>query len=265
MPQRQISAVSQLSVQPTVEPQAQVVPQPLVLPSGHVVGAQTPTASPRPQITPERAVSPEPPVEPVYQAQDERTVVPPASQAPPTNIIVQQPIQSAEENIYDATPRTSVIAPRQIEPSEHIVVAPLGVSKAVAPIAPANDVRPPQNTVERASEPMPQQHIVVNSAAPVTQPEPQPATQVVASTSNGNGNVTPPKSTSADIFEEAKRKMLLREQEEKIPVFPTEPDIEAAANQAAKKKATEEAPQMSATSYPGQEWNPYGEFDSWEE
>jgi hypothetical protein len=53
--------------------------------------------------------------------------------------------------------------------------------------------------------------------------------------------------------------------EEKIPVFPTEPDVDAQqlAQMAAKKKAEEERPQMSATSYPGQEWNPYG--DGWED
>ena len=84
-----------------------------------------------------------------------------------------------------------------------------------------------------------------------------------------NGNGTPKPSSSVDIFEEAKRKMLLREQEEKIPVFPTEPDINAAnaaAAAAAAKKKEEEVPQMSATSYPGQEWNPYGDgnYEEWD-
>jgi hypothetical protein len=60
------------------------------------------------------------------------------------------------------------------------------------------------------------------------------------------------------MFEEARRKMMLREQEEKIPVFPTEPDMSAgAAEEAARRRHEEEHPQMSATSYPGQEWNPY--------
>jgi hypothetical protein len=55
--------------------------------------------------------------------------------------------------------------------------------------------------------------------------------------------------------------MLLHEQEEKIPVFPTEPDMGAAAAEAERRareaEEREETPQMSATSYPGQEWNPY--------
>lgn len=68
-----------------------------------------------------------------------------------------------------------------------------------------------------------------------------------------------PITSSADIFHEEKRKMLIREQEEKIPVFPEEPDMNLAALAAAKKKEQEDLPQMSATSYPGQEWNPYGD------
>lgn len=82
-----------------------------------------------------------------------------------------------------------------------------------------------------------------------------------------NGNLdaqdTPPKTASMDreLFEQAKRQKMLREQEEKIPVFIQEPET---ATNPALKKDEEEIPQMSATSYPGQEWNPYGEFD-WED
>ncbi len=112
-----------------------------------------------------------------------------------------------------------------------------------------------------------QQHVVMEPSPPTVQAATlvngqieQPAVMSI----EANGNAA--KSSSADIFEEAKRKMLLREQEEKIPVFPTEPDMEAATAAAAKKKDEEELPHMSATSYPGQEWNPYGEgFDSWDD
>ena len=37
-------------------------------------------------------------------------------------------------------------------------------------------------------------------------------------------------------------------------------DMEAAAREEKKRQEQEELPTMSATSYPGQEWNPYGEF-----
>lgn len=64
-----------------------------------------------------------------------------------------------------------------------------------------------------------------------------------------------PVQSSAEIFEEHKRKQLLRDMEEKIAIFPTEPQ------QLEPKKKDDDAPKMTATSYPGQEWNPYG--DGW--
>jgi hypothetical protein len=72
---------------------------------------------------------------------------------------------------------------------------------------------------------------------------------------------------SVAIFERAKRKAEEQREaerrlvlEEKIPVFPSEPEDDA------RRKEEEAVPQMSATSYPGQEWNPYGEggFEDWE-
>jgi hypothetical protein len=82
--------------------------------------------------------------------------------------------------------------------------------------------------------------------------------------SNGNGK---PVQTSAEYFEELKRKQLLREQEEKIPVNPEEPDMAASSLAAARTRKDDEneMPQMSATSYPGQEWNPYGDpsYEDW--
>ncbi|KAK3354484.1 hypothetical protein B0H65DRAFT_414845 [Neurospora tetraspora] len=78
--------------------------------------------------------------------------------------------------------------------------------------------------------------------------------------------------TDRSIFEEAKRKQLLREQEEKIPVFSDDDDYimnqnnganfaAGAAGQGMGNKKKEDdldaVPMMSATSYPGQEWNPY--------
>lgn len=69
-----------------------------------------------------------------------------------------------------------------------------------------------------------------------------------------------PVQTSQEIFEEHKRKQLVRDMEEKIALNPTEPDSMTMLGPGGKKKA-EDAPLMSATSYPGQEWNPYG--DAW--
>lgn len=80
---------------------------------------------------------------------------------------------------------------------------------------------------------------------------------------NGGGANGPrsskPVQTSQEIFEEHKRKQLVRDMEEKIALNPTEPD-DMMLGPGGKKKG-EDAPLMSATSYPGQEWNPYG--DAW--
>ncbi|CAK7219482.1 hypothetical protein SCUCBS95973_003837 [Sporothrix curviconia] len=62
--------------------------------------------------------------------------------------------------------------------------------------------------------------------------------------------------TSAQQFEDYKRRLMLKDLEEKIPVFIPEPDDDLAAQ----KQKEQEEPTMSATSYPGQEWNPYDEF-----
>lgn len=69
-----------------------------------------------------------------------------------------------------------------------------------------------------------------------------------------------PVQSSQEIFEEHKRKQLVRDMEEKIALNPTEPDDSMMLSAGGKKKG-EDAPLMSATSYPGQEWNPYG--DAW--
>lgn len=65
-----------------------------------------------------------------------------------------------------------------------------------------------------------------------------------------------PVQSSQEIFEEHKRKQLIRDMEEKIAVvMPEQQDL----LEPARRKKEDEMPTMSATSYPGQEWNPYGE------
>ena len=249
-------------------------------------------------------MSPEIPAERATEANpDERKVTPPpVSLSPPPHHLYdpeagqQQSPHSAhtEENIYDATPRMSVVSPQDgygtmdtVETGlariiESAKVAPLSVyriaptvePKAAGPSHdPATDQKAHDSSSRRAGdysvEPTsPVAPPKVASPAPVNglavQPPP-PAHH--ASDSNAGENkangAAASKPSSADIFEQAKRQMLLREQEEKIPVFPSEPDFTVAP---AERKEAEELPQMSATSYPGQEWNPYGDgFDTWEE
>lgn len=80
----------------------------------------------------------------------------------------------------------------------------------------------------------------------------------------GKGAVTingKPVQSSQEIFEEHKRKQLLRDMEEKIALIPTEMEPEPM-----NRRRNDEMPVMSATSYPGQEWNPYGDgFEDFED
>lgn len=78
-------------------------------------------------------------------------------------------------------------------------------------------------------------------------------------TSEGNPVNDKPVQSSAEIFEEHKRKQLIRDMEEKIAIMPTQEMLEP-------PKKNDDIPMMSATSYPGQEWNPYGEgFEDYDE
>ncbi|ROW07178.1 hypothetical protein VPNG_07342 [Cytospora leucostoma] len=67
-----------------------------------------------------------------------------------------------------------------------------------------------------------------------------------------------PVQSSQEIFEEHKRRQLARDMEEKIAIFPTEPEPLVVEQQ--RRRRDDDVPMMSATSYPGQEWNPYGDM-----
>jgi len=264
VPQRQVSAVSQVSSLPPDSTQNQAPPGAhFAVDSGGYLQAR----SPSPQATPGRNVIPEPT----------------ALSSPPQtlHVNVQQANEHAgeEENIYDATPRTESI-PVQQPPRESTVPPPTedssepeagGTSPEVLGHKDSQeDSRADNLTIETSPSPSPPPPLA--QPAPFHQPvTPDPLTTTITTTNGtpapATARTTPPASSTnpVDIFEEAKRKAVLRDMEEKIPVFPTEPDVDAQqlAELAAKKKAEEERPQMSATSYPGQEWNPYGE--GWED
>ncbi|KAM7216652.1 hypothetical protein V8F06_007967 [Rhypophila decipiens] len=247
VPQRQVSAVSQISMQPESHQPNHTTISPL---SHTLSGQQSHNTSPSPQNMPDRTVSPEP--QPANQ-----------SLAPPPVTTPRSSRQVEDDNIYDATPRQSFMPQNRTQaPAQQPPPPPVPIQSS--PIKREQQQQPPP--VQPVSEP--------------SSPTPPPAKLADASSSsepNGNGSINEPPApsqppthingkpitSSADIFNQEKRKMLIREQEEKIPVFPTEPDIDMAAVAAAaakkKKEAESEMPQMSATSYPGQEWNPYGD------
>ncbi|KAM7201424.1 hypothetical protein V8F20_004888 [Naviculisporaceae sp. PSN 640] len=233
VPQRQVSAVSAISMQPDNHPQNTISPGSHALP-----GQQPQNGTPSPQITPDRTVSPEP--QPPNQS-----LAPPPVTTPRSNKGFE------EDNLYDATPRQSLLpqSRQQQPPQQHNIIVqppqlqPQPQQPQEHPQAQIQAQPDSQPQTESQAPPPPREH------GPSQEERPPPVTHI-------NGK---PITSSADIFNEEKRKMLIREQEEKIPVFPEEPDMNLAALAAAKKKEQEELPQMSATSYPGQEWNPYGD------
>lgn len=182
--------------------------------------------------------------------------------------------QEEEENLYDATPRqskvpaqyrdagsnrTSVASPT--EPKSVGSFQDLGAKAAEqAPPAktPPSPVQPVEEVPPRPVSPIIYANGDTSSAPPAAESSSKKAVNGV---DDLNSQDTPPKTASMDrdLFEQAKRQQMMREQEEKIPVFVQEPDPVPAP-----KKDNEEIPQMSATSYPGQEWNPYGDVD-WED
>ncbi|GKT95145.1 hypothetical protein Ct61P_12995 [Colletotrichum tofieldiae] len=94
-----------------------------------------------------------------------------------------------------------------------------------------------------------------------------------ATHANGNANgaasttLTRGKSTRAeleDTEDERKRTIRHEAQEEKILVDPYE-ELQSGGVKY-RKEEDPEVPQMSATSYPGQEWNPYGAggYEDWD-
>jgi hypothetical protein len=102
------------------------------------------------------------------------------------------------------------------------------------------------------------------SIATVQQASPSNSASPTAAAQNGGAAAK----DSVAIFERAKKKAEEQREaemrlvlEEKIPVLSTDEMEEGGG-----RKKEEEVPQMSATSYPGQEWNPYGEggFEDWE-
>lgn len=183
--------------------------------------------------------------------------------------------QDGEENLYDATPRqskvpaqyrdagsnrTSVASPT--EPKSVGSFQDLG-AKAAEQAQPTTKTPPSPVQLVEEVPPRPVSPIIYangdNSSAPPAAES--SSKKAVNGIDDLNSQDTPPKTASMDrdLFEQAKRQQMMREQEEKIPVFIQEPDPVPAP-----KKDNEEIPQMSATSYPGQEWNPYGDVD-WED
>lgn len=273
-----VLAASSPSVQHAPSPVPGALSGASLSPAGH-----SPSISPSPRITPEReeegAISPEPrvqvlpPADDVVSHQPQQTEQPSSRTAagvstPPQNMSISVSLANqhvaGEENIYDATPRSMVSAPQQ-QLHDGAAVATAEEHEPAEPKAagPSHEVME-HRVAETAPAPAPIPAPVAQQVFVVA--DPSSAEAAASAAPNGEDpttTTTAAASKPVDMFEEARRKMLLfggGEQEEKIPVFPTEPDMSdaaAAAEAARRRQREDEMPQMSATSYPGQEWNPY--------
>ncbi|KAB5559812.1 hypothetical protein GE09DRAFT_1114513 [Coniochaeta sp. 2T2.1] len=294
VPQRQVSAVSHVSsLQPDNNSTQRQAPTTTAGAQFAVDSGFLQARSPSPQVTSERNISPEPPAAlspPPQQPQMHINV----QQANENGHVEEQ------DNIYDATPRTET-SPVQHRLQEQTMSPPAEEPAEPKASGTGHEVlehrdqqlerpkQPPQHlAINTHTSPSPspppiaqpapvhqpvEQHTVESTTTSAPAPTDDAATTTTVTNGTTFASTSPPPAASrttppavpsnnpVDIFEEAKRKAIMRDMEEKIPVFPTEPDMnsQALAELAAKKKAEEERPQMSATSYPGQEWNPYGE------
>nr|EAQ71272.1 hypothetical protein MGCH7_ch7g679 [Pyricularia oryzae 70-15] len=212
-------------------------------------------SSPPPMVT----ASPPPPMPVTSQAASpppHAVYSPPVSQAvyPPIPQPVGPPVRSTDQQVQqqDQLRAQSASPPSQSSNAAPAAAAAAAVGPSVAVIH-SHSPEPPSPTDEeiRKVGGTTTGHLTVDGGSE----------ENGAGGSNGElGRKPTIRATSAEQYEEAKRKMLLRDLEEKIPVFIQDdpPPI--------KKEEEATVPKMSATSYPGQEWNPYGDgFETWED
>ncbi|KAH6630083.1 hypothetical protein B0J18DRAFT_362488 [Chaetomium sp. MPI-SDFR-AT-0129] len=221
----------------------------------------TQTGSPPIQRSPQSvSPPPQPPVQVQVQPQQQQQQV--ARDVLANTIVVSGPIEPKSAGLSHEVTRPPV-------QNAHAIVS----SDSDTPTPPAIAFHPPPRTnTDRDHDhdhdddldfDSDMESPIIQDAAIATVQQASPST---SSPTNQNGN-TAAKDNVA-IFERAKKKAEEQREaehrlmmEEKIPVL----DEDAAA--AAAGKNQEVLPQMSATSYPGQEWNPYGDggFEDWNE
>ncbi|KAJ4386180.1 hypothetical protein N0V93_009073 [Gnomoniopsis smithogilvyi] len=278
MPQRQISGASQVSSLTTEPPTSKDSPD--------VQRAQEAQPVPTPEpVNSAQPASPEHQLARVTLKDEPMPRVDSPVTSPPVD----------KDDLYGATPRQSAVATQDQYPIEHIIVSgpddhsPTDESESKFAGMPASTIAEAKNEPKEASTG--QQHFILDSAPvinevkpadhpPATSPVPsayplersKPAspeeeppspteselkpeeTKIDESNETGKNNTIngKPVQSSQEIFDEHKRRQLVRDMEEKIAVMPEPAMLEP-------PKKADDVPMMSATSYPGQEWNPYGD------
>ncbi|KXH44551.1 hypothetical protein CNYM01_07059 [Colletotrichum nymphaeae SA-01] len=205
--------------------------QGLAIDAGSIMGTNSRSVSDDKQRPAENIISSEP------------SVPAPASAptAPRLSVNVQQANQEPKDNndLYESTPRLPSNPSQPPAAAQPIVAANTGhsmVSDSSADEAPRN-----------ASH--------ANGSAS--------AGAAAASTTLARGKST--RAELEDTEDERQRTMRREAQEEKILVDPYE-ELSSGGVKYRKEEEPADVPQMSATSYPGQEWNPYGAggYEDWD-
>ncbi|KAJ2906018.1 uncharacterized protein MKZ38_003501 [Zalerion maritima] len=138
------------------------------------------------------------------------------------------------------------------QPAEVVIVSDPVAQKPHDPKPEPNNTPEPEQQQPRAKDPPKQEDSGAKTASKPT------STTPTAGPSN-SASTTPPSEVPrvhAPFSEEKQVTVNLKDQEEKILVETDQNDRP--------RHGDEEMPMMSATSYPGQEWNPYGGFEDWD-
>ena len=187
----------------------------------------------------------------------------------PRNDVVnhaQFPPQQQQQQQQRADIPNTIIISAPVEPKSaglsHEVTRPRPSLTTPEPVAHASDLDDLDFDSDMESP-------IIQDAAIATMQQASPSTSPTRGGSTAQNGGAAAKDNVA-IFERAKRKAEEEREaemrlmmEEKIPVFDDQQGGEGGNGLGGRRE--EERPQMSATSYPGQEWNPYGEgFEEWE-
>ena len=177
----------------------------------------------------------------------------------PTPAIISAPVTT----VSPETTAAPVITPPVISPDVPPAAA-VNMASPVEDAAAAHDITPPSpidnmdyGLGEGAAPSATGGLSLPYGSGSITAPPDSGAGSSSGAHSDATGDLNRQKTirqTPQQEFEEYKRRQMLKDLEEKIPVFVPEAD-EALETQ---KRRSQEEPAMSATSYPGQEWNPYG-------
>ncbi|EAQ90016.1 hypothetical protein CHGG_06635 [Chaetomium globosum CBS 148.51] len=219
-------------------------------------GQQEPPQSPPPQSPPPQSPPPQSPLPQRPQPQQQ-----PRSDVPSNTIVITAPVE----------PKSAGLSREVARPPNNLPLSPADTPSPPPPTitfdaAPDNDDEDGLDDFDDSDMESPiiadaSIATVHQQASPSTSPT---ATAAAAAAQNGGAAAK----DNVAIFERAKKKAEEQREaerrlmmEEKIPVFS---EGETDPNNA--KNDTEARPQMSATSYPGQEWNPYGDgFEGWDD